>query len=225
MMKIPMDWAPTFRVLAHELRAPTAVIGGYARMLREGRLAEADRGRALEQIEQAANRLSQFGKQASDIGRWLGAPSSGRQDVDAAELVPRAVALVALDTDRIERDDQSGLDAVTISCFDVDAVAASIATLIEAAAREAVADPVRVLARAGSSSPPAFEVFAGPSRAPAWSNSLAGPEQGDAPGIERGGMGLAFILAAAVTMAHGGQLWSIGGRQGVLALRLPAARG
>ena len=49
-----MDWPRVFSLLAHELRSPAAVIGGYARMLTEGRLRDDDRLQAYAQIERAA---------------------------------------------------------------------------------------------------------------------------------------------------------------------------
>ena len=49
-----MDWPRVFHLLAHELRSPAAVIGGYARMSSGGRLNEDDRLQAYAQIERAA---------------------------------------------------------------------------------------------------------------------------------------------------------------------------
>jgi len=222
MMDKPlMDWSLTFRLLAHEIRAPIAVISGYTRMLREGRLDGADRSRALEQIESAAARLAQYGRQSSDLGRWLQGLDGSRQPIAAEDLVTRAVELVTFDEARLERK-ADGLGGLHVPCSDGEAVSAALASLMEAAAREAAAEPVRVLVRRGSE---AFEFFAGPAAAARWNDPLQGPEHGEAPGIDRGGMGLAFVLAAAVVQAHGGQIWSMGGRQGLIALRLPARQG
>lgn len=219
-----MEWAPVFRVLSHELRAPTAVVAGYARLLREGRLPEPDRLQALAQIEQAAGRLSQFGRQASDLARWLIPPGDRMTAVPAGELLDRATAVSGLPASRIIRADGEGAHQAAISCLDAEAVAAAVASAMEAAAREAIDAPIRVAMRRvpdGS----ACDVLVGPAESAAWNAEVPGPETGDPPGIDRGGMGLAFILAAAIAHAHGGQLWSVGGRQGLVGLRLLISRG
>ena len=69
-----MDWPRVCSLLAHELRSPSAVIAGYARMLGEGRLAGDDRAQAYAQIERAATRITAIGRQASDLARWLEPP-------------------------------------------------------------------------------------------------------------------------------------------------------
>lgn len=218
-----MDYAPVFRVLSHELRAPTAVIGGYARLLREGRLEEPARMQALVQIEQATAKLAQFARQASELAHWLVPGSATGASVTAGELLHRASTKCSVAADRIllECDEPSG--AAVFNGVNAEALAAAIASILEAAGREAVEAPIRVKARHTPGQAP-WDLFVGPDAAAAWSNGLNGPESGDPPGVDRGGMGLAFILAAAVTSAHGGELWSVGGRQGLVALRLNISR-
>jgi signal transduction histidine kinase len=78
-----MDWPRVFHLLAHELRSPAAVIGGYARMLSGGRLNEDDRLQAYAQIERAASRITAIGQQSSDLARWL-RPRARRRGADRA---------------------------------------------------------------------------------------------------------------------------------------------
>jgi signal transduction histidine kinase len=218
-----MDYAPVFRVLSHELRAPTAVIGGYARLLREGRLQEPERLQALVQIEQATAKLSQFARQASELAHWLVPRSATGAAVRAGELIHRAGTKCSVAADRILLECDEPASAAVIEGVNVEALAAAIASIMEAAGREAVEGPIRVRVRHTPGSPP-WDLFVGPAAAAAWSDRVNGPESGDPPGVDRGGMGLAFILAAAVTQAHGGELWSVGGRQGLVALRLFISR-
>jgi len=219
-----MDYAPVFRVLSHELRAPTAVIGGYARLLREGRLQEPDRQQALAQIEQATAKLAQFARQASELAHWLVPGSAKGTSVTAGELIQRAIAKCAVAPDRIQLECDEAASAAVIHGVNIEALAAAIASILEAAGREAIDGAIRVRVRHTPDLAP-WDLFVGPAGSPAWSGPLDGPDSGDPPGVDRGGMGLAFILAAAVTLAHGGELWSVGGRQGLVALRLLISRG
>jgi len=111
-----------------------------------------------------------------------------------------------------------------LACLDFEALAAAIAACMAAVAREAVDGPLSVLARPAPERG-ACDILMGPATAKAWSEGVSQSDLGEDPGLDRGGMGLAFVLGAVVTMAHGGRIWSAGGRQGLVCLRLPAARG
>jgi hypothetical protein len=192
-------------------------------LLREGRLQEPERLQALVQIEQATAKLSQFARQASELAQWLVPRSAAGTAVTAGELVHRASNKCSVSADRILLECDEPASAAVIEGVNVEALAAAIASIMEAAGREAIDAPIRVRARHTAGQAP-WDLFVGPAASAAWSDRIDGPESGDPPGVDRGGMGLAFILAAAVTAAHGGALWSAGGRQGLVALRLFLSR-
>jgi hypothetical protein len=143
--------------------------------------------------------------------------------VTASELIHRASTKCSVPGDRILLECDEPASAAVIGGVNIEALASAIASIMEAAGREAIDAPVRVKARHTAGLAP-WDLFVGPAEAAAWSEGNNGPESGDPPGVDRGGMGLAFILAAAVTAAHGGELWSVGGRQGLVALRLFISR-
>jgi hypothetical protein len=217
--------AIAFRVLAHEIRGPSAVISGYARMFREGRLTGNDLSDAVQRIEQAAARLSQFGRQASDLAKWLGEPPAPAQPISVSALVERAIPLSGVTSERLSQSLEANTETMRLNCLDVEALAKAVGACLAAVAREAGDGPIALVARAALDST-ACDILAGPANAQAWRKDVSESDlAGEDPGMDRGGMGLAFILAAAVTLAHGGRMWSAGGRQGLVCLRLPVARG
>ena len=92
-----MDWPVALRVLAHEMRSPSTVISGYARMLREGRLDEAHRVRASAQIEKAAGQLGTLSRQVSDLVRWIACdPLMAEHAIDVMHLAEGAAGQAAV---------------------------------------------------------------------------------------------------------------------------------
>ena len=69
---MPVDISDILHVLAHELRTPVGIAHGYVRLLLEDRLhQEADRRRALEQMQKALGRLSDLSHESTALASWF----------------------------------------------------------------------------------------------------------------------------------------------------------
>jgi K+-sensing histidine kinase KdpD len=215
------DLTTTLRVLTHELRTPLGVIQGYVRMLSEGRVGVDDRQQVFTQIREATSRVSTLGDQLDELIRWLpNAAAPSGSDVAVSTLVADSVAAAKFGSrTRIEEDVRDG----SIRTSDPRAIVRTCATLIDAVARESL-DMVRISTRPGGHGATQELLFsAEPTVADL--DHAAGP--GDAGtsalSLDRGGLGMALVCAAAVVEAHGGVLWQITGRRAFVGVRLPAA--
>ena len=216
-----VDWSRVFSLLSHELRSPSAVIGGYARMLSGGRLSDEDRQQAYAQIERAASRLTSIGHQAADLARWLNPVSDGASSVELRALVAQALSKSAA-PERVTTDDSIEQSALKVAALDRGALTNAVSAAIDAVCREVSDDnDVRLLARVDRDAG-ACDILVGPAEALA---GLADHAPRDSSTVtqmsaEREGLGLALIVSAVVLRAHGGQLSTIDGRRDVIALRL-----
>jgi signal transduction histidine kinase len=216
-----MDWPSTLNLLAHELRSPASVIMGYTRMLREGRLDDEARLQALVQIERAAARLSLVGRQTSDLSRWLSVGTgSASRSVPIGALVARAVSGSEA-PDRISVAVSPAAATMLVTTFDSDSLRDAVGAVVHAVLREGLGEPIRLVARRADLQV-ACDILVGPSSQLAEAADFGGPEHGSPLGLDRGGQGLALVLAAAVFLAHQSQLWTITGRPGVVGIRLLA---
>jgi hypothetical protein len=204
---ILMVSSPSFlTVLAHELRSPATVIGGYMRMLREGRLDEAQQTRAFAQVEEAARRISLISHQASLLRRW---PPSGPTDGSGGSsrklkdlLAASAAQVEGVSVDVAQEDEES----MTFACLDFDAVVEAVRSLMEVAARDAAGADVIACARLIGGVPTIVIGSTTDARTDSSDRYALGER---APfSLERGGHGLALVLAAAVLEAHGAILSS-----------------
>lgn len=219
-----MDWPRMLSLLAHELRSPAAVIAGYAHMLSEGRLSGQDQARAFTQIDRAAGRITAIGRQAADLARWLGPETHDAAVIPLSDLLTRAVAQTASPA-RITLAPSTASQTVRLRVLDHLALAAAIAAAADAVCREVAEDQIHVTVATDPDlsscdillgSAPALAAFGG--RAP-------GDPSSTEWSTDRGGMGLAPVLAAVVVLAHGGQLLSLGDRGDILAIRLRTCTG
>ncbi|MEG4343957.1 chemotaxis protein CheB [Microcoleus sp. A003_D6] len=86
--------------LSHELRNPLTPILGWARMLRSGKLKEADANRALEVIERSARAQSQLIEDMLDISRITsGKLTLNSSPIDLVSVVQNAIDGVQLSAD------------------------------------------------------------------------------------------------------------------------------
>jgi signal transduction histidine kinase len=142
-----VDTATTLRVFAHELRLPISVIQGYARMLREGMLNDADRDRALAQIQQATGRLADLARDASAVAQWLTAPPDAIEgDTKMSSIVDRAVSAASLEAPPSVRVSPESA-AMRAATSNVQALTTALVRVLEATAREAPREPLAVQIR------------------------------------------------------------------------------
>src|SRR5207244_12026845 len=87
-----IDVAAALSLLSHELRAPTAVIQGYARMLIDPRCDDQAKPRMLAQIQEAAGRIAVLSREAVELSRWLESTPNATADTIALRvLIERAI--------------------------------------------------------------------------------------------------------------------------------------
>ena len=214
-----MDWPRVFSLLAHELRSPASVIAGYARMLGEGRLTGDDQAQAYAQIERAASRITTISRQAADLSRWLSPEMDGATPVVFADLMTRAIAQCAA-PERVTVDASAEAGALRLPTLDRAALTGAFTAAIDAVCREAIDGPIAVRPRVDTGDG-ACDILIGPPEAlstlPALPSRDPSVTQWSA---DRGGMGLALVLAAVVVLAHGGQLCTFNGRRDIISIRL-----
>jgi|SRR5579864_562208 len=211
-----MDWPTALAVLAHELRSPAQVISGYTRMLSEGRLEDGQRQRIFTQLESAAGRIGLISRQASELAYWRSRLSGVPRGVPLGDLVASASARSA-SPDRISAHLSPAAEVMRVRTLDDAALSTALATILEMASRDVTDETILIVSRA-SGSEDACDVLIG-------AGSLLSPAEltpeADGPfSIERGGFGLAVVLAAAVLEAHGATLWNVRGRTGIVGITL-----
>ena len=211
-----MDWSTALTVLAHELRAPAQVISGYTRMLSEGRLDDDQRRRVLTQLESAAGRIGLISRQAAELAHWQSRPAGIPRGVPLGDLVTSASARTA-SPQRVSAHLSEDDGARRVRAIDDGALVAALAAVIESVSREMPDDSILIVSRP-SRAPNACDVLIG-AGALLSSTGLAAEADGSLS-IERGGLGLALVLAAAVLEAHGATLWNVGGRAGIVGISL-----
>ena len=221
-----LKWEAAFRVMAHELRSPAGVIGGYARMLMSGRLDENGRDEALRQLERAAGRLGELAQQSSDVAAWLQPhPEDTYQLLPMSNIIERsALGAAAPDLVRVVNDPEAA--DLCVKTREPRALSAAFSSVIDATSRE--------MERRGSE----VAIAARRSDRPGWCDVILAPPSVidgiriDAPAngdskfnFEGGGLGLHLILGAVVLDAHGGSLWASSDVRGVTGVRIPVAAG
>jgi signal transduction histidine kinase len=221
-----MKWESAFRVVAHELRSPAGVIGGYARMLMSGRLDETGREDALRQLERAAGRLGDLAQQSSDLAGWL-----EPHDDDTHQLLPigsiiERAALGAAAPDLVRVLSDAAASELCVRTREPRALSAAFSSVIDATSREMerrrseVGIAARRTDRAGW-----CDVIVGPPSVIDGIRMDIKPGQDGGFNLEGGGLGLHMIVGAVVLDAHGASLWASPGVRGVTGVRIPASTG
>jgi hypothetical protein len=218
---MPVDISNILHVLAHELRTPVGIAHGYVRLLLEERLpGEADRRRALEQMQKALARLSELSHESTALAAWYERDGAPEQHVGAHALVDqiaRADYTAPVDVDAAGVEDNARVRSV-----DAEALGDALVTMVRATARELRAETCVVRARVAEGRQ--FELLAG--AADQLGPLSAGPraEGASAMSLERGGLGLTLVHAAAVLDAHGAERWTVSGSRQTVGIRLPLER-
>jgi len=217
MFDLSTDWADTLNLLAHELRSPASVIGGYARLLAQDRLPAEDRQRALGKIGEAAGTVAAIGRQAESLAHWLTPEARGpATPVALLTLLDQAIARTSSPVR--PAIDAALADEAAIDCLDADALAAAIGAVIDDVAASAPGEPLAAVVRAGASA----RLAVGPE---ARLDDLRAATPEPDPDLLRDtrGLRLALAVALSVVAAHGGLIWRIGGPRRAIGISLPWA--
>lgn len=213
--------------MAHELRSPAGVIGGYARMLMSGRLDEGGREEALRQLERAAGRLGDLAQQSSEVATWLDPHSDDPQQLlPMSNIIERgALGAAAPDLVRVLRDPDAA--HLCVKTREPRALSAVFSSVIDATSREMERRGSEVGIAARRSERRGWcDVIVGPPAVIDGVQMGAGPDEGESRfNLEGGGLGLHMILGAVVLDAHGGSLWASREIRGVTGVRIPVATG
>lgn len=218
-----VDTASVLRVLAHELRSPTGVAQGYLKMVLDGRLpGAADQQRAIEQTRDAVGRIAALSREVSDVASWLDRPESPRalwRPLSARSLLDTVVARAgqdAVDSSLFSLD-----SAIAVRTCDEAALTAALASLMSATIREAPRARLSLLANVSDSPPAYLDIIVGtPELTQALSSGPSAPDA-DRIALERGGLGLALVMALLVLDTHRATVWTARGQRAALAVRLP----
>jgi hypothetical protein len=204
-------------VLAHELRTPVGIAHGYVRLLLEDRLPqEADRRRALEQMQKALARLTDLSHETTALAAWYEHDREMLQRIDASQLLARVA-----DADYespVEVEGSSVPAGTLLRSPDGEAVTQALIGVVRATARELRGRTCEVVARVVDGR---FEMLVGAEGT--LDRLKSGPAAPDAGpvALERGGLGLALIHAALVLDVHGAQRWTVGDSRQLFGVRLP----
>jgi signal transduction histidine kinase len=219
-----MKWEAAFRVVAHELRSPAGVIGGYARMLQSGRLDETGREEALRQLERAAGRLGDLAQQSSELAGWLEPhPDEPMQMLSIGSIIQRA-ALGAAAPDLVRVMGDAEANELCVRTREPRALSAALSSVIDATSREMErrGSEIAIAARRGER-PGWCEIIVG---SPAVIDGIKMDPGGDSKfNLEGGGLGLHMILGAVVLDAHGASLWASRDVRAVTGVRMPVGSG
>lgn len=216
-LAMPVDISNILHVLAHELRTPVGIAQGYVRLLLDDRLPqEADRRRALEQMQKALGRLGELSHESTALAGWFEREGGAEQYLDARTIVQH---LTGADYVSPVEVDGSGVDDhARVRTVDAVALVNALVTMVRATARELRHETCAVVARTGPDR--RLELLAG---APEQLTALRSGPTGDGAGalaLERGGLGLALVHADAVLEAHGAERWTVNGSRQTVGIRL-----
>lgn len=214
---MPVEISDILHVLAHELRTPVGIAHGYVRLLLEDRLPqEAERRRALEQLQKALSRLTTLSQESSALANWYERADGQPRPVGARVLL-ETVARADFESP-VTVDISQVADQAMIVSDDRRALEQALLSLVRSTARELRGRVCAVTSRNGNGH---LDVLIGPD------DQLAaltrGPADGEAGAIaiDRGGVGLSLVHATVVVGAHGGSCWTTKGSRQTLGVRLP----
>lgn len=193
-----VDTPTLLAVLAHEVRGPVSVLQGYLRLLEQRRAGAAGDAATIEAMRRSTARLADLGRDASTLSGWLKrtAPEPDRQ------LLASLIADVAERT-ALARPRQAGgsLSGRAVRTTDGAMLAQTLATLVLSVSRDHDNGPCVVDATVDE---PYAVIDIAPEIPSA--ETVGGAKPADKSLFDRGGMGLALVLASHVLDAHGARV-------------------
>ena len=214
---MPVEISDILHVLAHELRTPVGIAHGYVRLLLDDRLpGEAERRRALEQIQKALARLSDLSHETSALAAWYELPAA--LDTDRSQVCAIIDGVRSASYQFPVNFDTFAVANETIQTSDATRLTGALADVVRATARELRGQPCAVSMRVRDRQ---LELLAGGKSDVA--GLAAGPQAVDSGPLilERGGLGLSLVHAAVVLDAHGAERWALKGSRQTAGIRLP----
>lgn len=200
-----------FNLFVHDLRGPLSVAHGYLRLLREQRLTSAEeQARAIDQTVEALGRISRLCADASSlVHSYDSAPPVGTR-VPARMLADHLRQAVQA---RLPASISGIPEAGMLRLASLDSVAGAMAAIVTAVAGARPRPDRSVTIDAA-----ARELRVRLGAADEQQLLADGPRQAFDPWR---GHGLAVPSACRTLERHGGMVWSVEGRQGVVGLALP----
>ena len=217
---MPVDIGNVLHVLAHELRTPAGIAQGYLRMLMDDRLTDpADRRKAIEQAQKAIARVSELANEGSQLAAWVGRPQDAANDRIAARALIDRVVAGASNGVTLSAHVNLTPSAGEVATVDADALTNALVAVTKATARELRNKPCAIAARIADGA--AIDMWIGLEEQ--FAALHAGPAAPDAQplALERGGVGLSLVYAAAVLERHGATAWTVNGSRTTVGIRLP----
>ena len=208
-----VDTPTLLAVLAHEVRGPVSVLQGYLRLLEQRRAGSDSDAATIEAMRRSTARLAELGRDASVLSGWLKrtAPEPARQ------LLSALMADIASKTALAKpRDAEASLSAHAVRTTDAALLAQTLATLVLSVSRDHDNGPCHVATTVDGR---CAVIDIAPEGAPSESRSGAKPAEQSL--FDRGGMGLALVLASHVLDAHGARV-QVANHGGVI-VHLPLA--
>jgi signal transduction histidine kinase len=217
-MKLDDDCRRLMALLAHEMRSPGAVVGGYLRMLKSGTELPPREQKMIEEANRSCGRLMHILQELSDLG-----------ELESQELNYAPLPIFTLCDDVVQAVSHEGAD-VSFVCDDSDRDA--MIDGHEARLKQAVSSLIASLVRERGSSPIEARGFVSRDSTPTALIAFGDPGAVASPGDVlkhqqqpfdrwRGGMGLSLPIAHRIVQAHRGDLWGLPGSRATCALSLP----
>lgn len=223
MKQMPVPLPRMCSVLAHELRSPLSVLQGYIRLLQRQRPPDHPEAAMLEAMLDATGRLTAIARQASELGGWLTTRSTlPLRAVAAAEVLEALSARADGGGVHVLRRGPGAADAVRLRA-DPPMLADAVVSFAESIRRETGDGMIEI-----SLSDPLPEGSTGllvrPSSAAGTPiSSPSGSAAQRALSFDRGGAGLALIVASFVLDAHGASITP--GNDDAIQIRFPPEGG
>lgn len=216
---MPVPLPKLCAVLAHELRSPLSVIQGYIRLMQRQRDRDHPDSPMLDAMLSATARLTAIAREASDLSGWLTTTGSAPLPSVPLGAVLDALAERALKTPGVQLVAATPPVDLRLNA-EPGLLADAILALAGSMARE-TGEPVVTISTPDSSTPPTQFVLRACSLDGAVSHHTGAQRAG---AFDRGGAGLALILASYVLDAHGATVQPHD-EASVLSIQIPPERG